>query len=230
MRVANQILLSLLGVGMFCIDLKGQDFELIEQSKNKIMLSDADIHYIYNRAFDIALRDANSTVDLVTIYYNTDYINHDTIILTVDPKLDDEAFEAFYIDEIDSLSFEYSLQIQDMFNEISIINTGAIRYYHWDTVPPLKDNHMIHFIFSDIYVHKNEMYLGVITYNQAKFFNYNLPPPHEVILNDVHRVFFKMEWCNDKFVLFRKYFVPIGTGQWGGKRYYAKEINDRNCY
>lgn len=174
MRVPNQILFPFVGIGLFCIDLRSQDDKSTEQRQERVILSEADIHYIYNRAFDIALRDAGSTVDLGSIYHNSDYLKYDTIIVTIDPILNNEAFEIFYIDEIDNISFDYPLHTQDRFDNISFINTGAIKYYHWDTIPLLKDRHMMHVVFSDIYVSGNQLFLGVITYHQTKFFNVSI--------------------------------------------------------
>ena len=78
----------------------------------------------------------------------------------------------------------------------------------------------MHVTFSDIYTYEGYYYLGVLLEQQIeKGANINYPD----------WVLFKFELCNEKFILFRKMYHPVGSD--GIKNYsYTRDLEDRECY
>lgn len=185
---------------------------------NAFNLSQADIEYVYNRAFDIALRDNKSGLSGSSIFL-VPYKNIDTILITIDPVLTRKAFNTDQLDSLNWIKFQDSLDVEDQFRNIVIKNTFNIVNQHYAKTPVLVGSHLMHASFSDIYLYDGYYYLGVLLEHQIE---------EGVGLNYPNWVLFKFEKCNEKYILFRKIYHPVGAD--GIKNYsYTRDLEDRVC-
>ena len=182
-------------------------------------LSQADIKYVYNRAFDIALRDNMSGLESRSLFF-VPYEQFDTILITIDTDLSRRAFYTEVVDSLNWVRFQDSLDVEEQFKEVRIVNSFRIENRHYHKTPVLEGNHLMHVTFSDIYTYEGYYYLGVLLEQQIeKGANINYPD----------WVLFKFELCNEKFILFRKMYHPVGSD--GIKNYsYTRDLEDRECY
>lgn len=182
-------------------------------------LSQADIEYVYNRAFDIALRDNKSGLSGRSIFL-VPIKDIDTILISIDPVLTRRAFNTDQLDSLNWIKFQDSLDVEDQFKNIVIKNTFKISNQHYVKTPVLVGSHLIHASFSDIYLYDGYYYLGILLEHQIE---------EGARLNYPNWVLFKFEWCNEKYILFRKIYHPMGAD--GIKNYsYTRDLEDRECY
>lgn len=198
-------------------DLKSQHAGI----HREMTLSAEDVSYIYNRSFDIALRDRRAGLMARSIYLSSQFVNFDSMIITIDPILTSTAFDTKYIQPLREKDYDDTLGIQGIFDEALIINTGDIVYKHYEQLPTLTGNHLLHVEFSDLYAAANSLYLGIrITFQS---------PTNQGFYNWQEWVLFELEWCNDRFVMFRKFYIPMGVFDSDTPTYYSKELFDRGC-
>ncbi len=184
-------------------------------------LSLNDFKYIYNRAFDLALKDARTTTDLVGVFYNPDFVKADSLIITIDPILCETCFDLKYVDTLKSLRYDAIESSQEYFDQQFVYNSGTLKYMHYEDSLNLSGNHMMHVRLSPIYESGGLFYLGIKCYYQLK--------TTKGITDYNTTVLFQFEICNNNHIMFRKIFVPIGLIS-NENVCNTKIIQDRPCY
>ncbi len=176
-----------------------------------------NVEYIYNKAFDIALRDNRSELEHRSIFHMPTK-DFESIVITIDTLLKRGALSINNIDELSEVQLSDSIGVSKYYDLLKIRNTFEVKYKHYTKTPVLNENHLLHVTFSDLYIHQQYLYLGVLLeYNTGEGVNY----PEWVI--------FQIQLCNNKYVMFRKLFIPFGTD--GYKNYYySKDLEEFKCY
>lgn len=182
-------------------------------------LSNTDVEYIYNRAFDIALRDNRSGLEARSMFY-WPVEDIDSMYITIDPDLSSKAFDTRYIDSLNWIRFEDSLNLENQFNEVKLSNTFNIKHQHYDTTPLLIRHHQAHVTFSGVYVYQGYLYVGVMLEYKVETGG---------LLNFSEWVLFKIEICKDDIIYFRKMYYPLGTDGYRNISY-TRDLEDRKCY
>lgn len=193
-------------------------FKAISQIKSPFSIN--ELNYIYNRAFDIALRDKAVGGEIHPVFFNVNPSNYDSIIITVDPILSPKAFSTIYITELDSIPFNTSLNVQELFETITITNIDNIIKKSCGERPVLSGNHLMHVIFSDIYFYNDYYYIGVLIHHQLE---------SGAIGYQAYTII-KFEYCFNKYILFCKLFVPLGFINNSKSAFYSREIEDKKCF
>ena len=210
------LLLICLWVNLPVNMLYGQRIDTPQNQPGKPWLQ--DLQYIYNRALDMSLKDNMSGLEARSVFYSNTQ-EYDSIIISIDTLLSRRSFYVEGIDSLRGLNFEDSLDVEAHFRNIYFLNNFKINYSHYDRTPTLKENHLVHVTFSDIYILGDKFYLGVLLEQKLEI---------GAGINFPDYFIFQVEWCNQQFILFRKLYHPIGSD---GTRnsYYMRDLEDRKC-